>query len=104
MALKHLKNAIELLNAGMSINDIRTIIAMKDEPEQTEETTPAEPGQEEGTQDEPGQEQETETEEEPVTEQGQKEVETKPKKNPYQEKSTNSSSPENLIEELNKLF
>ena len=88
MALKHLKNALELLNAGMSISDIKDIIAMKDEPEQIVETPPAEPEQEEETQDEPE----------------QKEVEIKPKKNPYQEKSENHSSPENLVQELNKLF
>ena len=104
MALKHLKNALELLNAGMSISDIKDIIAMKDEPEQIVETPPAEPEQEEETQDEPEHEQKTETEKEPVTEPEQKEVEIKPKKNPYQEKSENHSSPENLVQELNKLF
>ena len=91
MALKHLKNAIELLNAGMSINDIRTIITMKDEPEQeTEKTQETDEPEQEKTQDEPKQ-----------TEQATK---PEPKKNPYQEKAKNSSSPETLIDELNKIF
>lgn len=100
MALKHLKNALELLNAGMSINDIRNIIAMKDEPEQTEQTgkdEPNEPELEEETQDEPEQVDEPEQAEEPE----KKEPE---KKNPYQEKAKNVSSQESMIEELNKIF
>ena len=101
MALKHLKNALDLLNAGMSIADITAIVKMKDEPEQEtqEQTEPEHENEETQNEDEPEQETQEQTEPE------QKEPEKKPeKKNPYQEKSTNSSSPENLVDELNKLF
>lgn len=101
MALKHLVNALELLHAGMSISDIKGIIALPNEevvePEENQNETEPEP---EENQDETLPEPE-ENQDETPPEPAKKE---EPKKNPYQEKSQNVTTQETLIKELNSLF
>lgn len=101
MALKHLVNALELLHAGMSISDIKGIIALPNddvvEPEENQDET--EPKPEENQAETPSEPEETQddTQPEPVKKE-------EPKKNPYQEKSQNVTTQETLIKELNNLF
>ena len=89
MSLKHLKDAVELLRAGMPIAEISAIVALKDEePGQTEPEPSPEPGQ-------------PAPEPEPAPEPGQPATEPEPAPTKRPEVNNNPST---LIDDLNKIF
>lgn len=90
MALKHLRDAVELLRAGMPVAEITAIVRMPEE-----QAAAPDPAPEEQPADEP--------EAAPATPEEDKPATPAPDPKPTQRPEVNNS-PSTLVDELNKIF